>query len=188
MAKVTIPSDLMTRIAGRDEKAFEELYRLTYRPLFSFLLSLTADQEKARDLMQETYLSVFISAGQYRDQGNPMAWIMKIGKNLFLMDKRNRDSGLIYVEDPTESAPEIPFDNIGDYESREILQNLFEVLSTEERTIVVLHDLWGFRHREIAEILDVPTGTVLSKYHRSIKKLREKARSEGLGGNTNCNE
>ncbi|MBQ2845755.1 MAG: hypothetical protein IJE75_01280 [Firmicutes bacterium] len=114
MAKVTIPSDLMTRIAGRDEKAFEELYRLTYRPLFSFLLSLTADQEKARDLMQETYLSVFISAGQYRDQGNPMAWIMKIGKNLFLMDKRNRDSGLIYVEDPTESAPEIPFDNIGD--------------------------------------------------------------------------
>ena len=68
------------------------------------------------------------------------------------------------------------------------MQNLFEVLSTEERTIVVLHDLWGFRHREIAEILDVPTGTVLSKYHRSIKKLREKARSEGLGGNTNCNE
>ncbi len=179
MTRVTIPSELMTRIAGGDEKAFEELYRLTYKPLFSFLLSLTADQEKAGDLMQETYLRVFVSASRYRDMGNPLAWIMKIGKNLFLMEKRKTGS-IVYVEDPAESAAEISFDSIEDREAKEMLQILFAVLSPEERIIVILHDMSGFRNREIAEILELPIGTVLSKYHRAIVKMRKKAQTEGL--------
>ena len=179
MAKVVIPSDLMSRVAGGDEKAFEELYRLTYRPLFSFLLSLTADQESASDLMQETYLSVYVSAHKYREQGNPLAWIMKIGKNLFLMGKRRKDNNLIFLEDPGEGRQDIAFDSIEDGESRELLQMLFEILSQEERSIVTLHDLSGFKHREIAEILGLPVGTVLSKYHRATKKMRERAQEEG---------
>jgi RNA polymerase sigma-70 factor (ECF subfamily) len=179
MAKVQIPSGLIGRIADGDEKAFEELYRLTYRPLFSFLLSLTADHESAKDLMQETYLSVFVSAHRYRERGNPLAWIMKIGKNLFLMKKRKRESGMIYLEDAGDTAPEIPYSMIEDIEARETLRSLFEVLGREERSIVALHDLSGFRHREIAEIMDLPVGTVLSKYNRAIRKMREYARREG---------
>ena len=179
MAKVAIPSHLMPRIADGDEKAFEELYRLTYRPLFSFILSMTADEEKARDLMQETYLRVYVSAGRYRDLGNPLAWIMKIGKNLVLMDKRNKDSSLIFMEEPELNAPEISFDSITDMEARETLQLLFESLSAEERSIVSLHDLSGFRHREIAEILELPLGTVLSKYNRAVRKMRESFQAEG---------
>ncbi len=179
MAKATIPSDLMAKVASGDEKAFEELYRLTYRPLFSFLLSLTADQENARDLMQETYLSVFVSAKNYREQGNPLAWIMKIGKNLFLMGKRNKDNNIILLEDTDESFREISFNSIEDIETRELLQMLFMILSREERSIIALHDLSGFKHREIAEILEIPVGTVLSRYHRAIRKMREKARAEG---------
>lgn len=182
MTRVTIPSELMTRVAAGEEKAFEELFRLTYRPLFSFLLSLTADQEKASDLMQETYLRVYISAGRYKDFGNPMAWIMKIGKNLFLMDRRKKENSIIYVENPGEVVPEIPFDSISDIEARETLRILFEILTPQERTIVTLHEISGFRNREIAELLELPIGTVLSKYYRAIGKMKKKAQEEGFTG------
>ena len=86
MNHVLIPPDLLPKIAKGDKAAFEQLYQLTYKPVFSFLLSLTMNQDDAKDLLQETFLRVYGSAHLYR-QGNPMAWIMKIGKNLFLMEK-----------------------------------------------------------------------------------------------------
>lgn len=185
MSKVTVPSQLMARIADGDENAFEELYRLTYKPLFSFILSLTADEEKTRDIMQETYLNVYMSASRYRDKGNPLAWIMKIGKNIFLMEKRRKDSNIIFMEDPDSYVPGISYDSIENIEARETLQMLFESLTLQERSIVTLHDLSGFRHREIADILELPIGTVLSKYHRAVGKLKKKAQTEILGKEKN---
>ena len=54
------------------------------------------------------------------------------------------------------------------------------VLDAEERQIVVLHAMTGFRHREIAEVLDLPTGTVLSKYNRALKKMRKEMEAKGV--------
>ena len=54
------------------------------------------------------------------------------------------------------------------------------VLDAEERQIVILHAMTGFRHREIAEVLDLPTGTVLSKYNRALKKMRKEMESKGV--------
>lgn len=59
-------------------------------------------------------------------------------------------------------------------EDRLILRTAMEALSDEERQIVALHALSGFRHREIAEVLELPLATVLSKYHRALKKLRSR--------------
>ena len=174
MEKVAIPTDLLPRIAGGDEKAFEELYRITYRPVFSFLLSLTGNQDDARDLMQETYLKVFVSAHLYKERGNPLAWIMKIGKNLFLTERRNSKAGIIYLEDCREQQEDIHFDTITDVETRDLLRRLFALLTPEERIIVTLHDISGFKYREIAELTDLPLGTVMSKHHRAFRKLKEK--------------
>lgn len=182
MEKVAIPTDLLPRIAGGDEKAFEELYRLTYRAVFSFLLSLTANQDDARDLMQETYMKVFVSARLYQERGNPLAWIMTIGKNLFLMGSRKRKSGIVYLDDCTEWATDIPFDSVSDLETRDILRRLFAELSAEERSVVTLHDISGFTFREIAELLDIPHGTVMSKYHRAFSKLRERSKQTETKG------
>lgn len=165
-------SDLLFRVADGDEKAFEELYRLTYKPLFSFLVSLTTNLEDARDILQETYLKVFVSAHLYKNSGNPLAWIMKIGKNIFLMQERSHKNDFVYMDNRDAVPPEIPFDNISDFETRELIQELFQILTQQERSIIVLHEISGFKHREIADLLDLPLGTVLSKYNRAIRKLR----------------
>ena len=175
MGKVAIPPNLIPMVAAGDQNAFEELYRLTYRPLFSFLVSLTSNQEDASDLLQETYLKVYTSASRYTERGNSLAWIMKIGKNLFLMQQRSRKNDFVYLDDRDSGAAEIPFDNIADSETRTVIQEMFDALSREERTIVVLHEISGFKHKEIADLLELPLGTVLSKYNRAINKLRSQA-------------
>jgi len=172
MGRTTALSDMLFKVADGDNKAFEELYRLTYKPLFSFLVSLTSNLEDARDIMQETYLKVFVSAHLYKDSGNPLAWIMKIGKNIFLMQERSHNNEFVYMDNRDAVLSDIPFDSISDFETREFIQELFQILTQQERSIIVLHEISGFKHREIADLLDLPLGTVLSKYNRAIRKLR----------------
>lgn len=175
MQKIFIPPDLLFRIAKGDEEAFEQFYYLTYKPLYAFLLSLTMNQEDAQDLMQETYLRVHGSAHLYKDQGNPMAWVMKIGKNLFLMRQRRAKPVTISIdaqEDLEKSYKNsLSFNNIKDAEDRIWMEQLFSVLSEEERNIIIMHLAEGLKHREIAQLLDIPLGTVLPKYKRALKKL-----------------
>lgn len=180
MGKTLLSSDLMALVAKGDKKAFEDLYRATYRQLFSFLLSLTADQDTARDIMQETYLKVYVSAQKYRDKGNPLAWIMTIGKNQFLMQKRKEKGNVVYIDDSDDSMQVPAFDCISDVEARETLEVMFRILSRQERCIVTLHDISGFKHKEIAELIELPAATVISKYNRAMKKLHIEAQKMGI--------
>ena len=63
-------------------------------------------------------------------------------------------------------------DHAKDVENRMLLEHLFSILCEEERTIVVLHMINGLKHREIAELIGLPLSTVLSKYNRSLKKMK----------------
>ena len=188
MERPQIPPELMALVAKGDKNAFEEVYRLTHRQLFSFLLSLTADQERARDIMQETYLKTYVAARQYREKGNPFAWILTIAKNLFLMSERDRNNNVSFIDDTKEEIAGISYDEIEDIEAKEIIQAMFRILSRQERCIVVLHDVSGFKHKEIAGILKIPLGTVLSKYSRAVGKMREKGREMGITENEDDGE
>ena len=181
MANVQIPSTLMTRVAQGDHQAFRELYDLTSKPVFSFILSMTKDPDLAEDIMQDTYVNVYRSAGIYKDSGNPMAWIMKISKNLFLMERRKSKHAVLSLSEQDENTVSLSFDSVSDVEVRMFLENLFSKVSEEERNIAVLKVMGGFKHREIAELLDLPVGTVLSKYNRVMKKLNALA----VAGETN---
>jgi RNA polymerase sigma-70 factor (ECF subfamily) len=63
---------------------------------------------------------------------------------------------------------------------RMVLETAMSILDAEERQIVVLHAMAGFKHREIAEVLDLPTGTILSKYNRALKKIRKEMEEKGV--------
>ena len=171
MNHVFIPPDLLPKIANGDKEAFEQLYQLTYKPVFSFLVSLTMNQDDAKDLLQETYLRVYGSAHLYR-QGNPMAWIMKIGKNLFLMEKRKKKPEP--VSDPeVRKDVRISLDSVENVETRILLEQLFVVLTEEEREIVVMHVTGGFRHREIAEMLGISQRAICDRLEAVRKKIAE---------------
>ena len=169
--KVYIDEGLFAKIQQGDRDAFQELYQITYKPVYAFLLSYAKNAEDAKDLMQDTYVQVFQHAGKYQSQGNPMAWILKIAKNNFLM-KYRKDVRTQTVEYDTLEH-ELGFDHIVDVDNRMILEKMFSILSAEERAIIVMHDIDGLKFKEIAAVAEMPIGTVLTKYNRSMKKLQK---------------
>ena len=168
--KVQIDAGIFRRIQQGEQEAFRELYDVTHKLLYAFLLSYTLNREDAQDLLQDTYIQIYKNCHQYRDQGNPMAWMMKIAKNLFLM-KCRRNKG---TEDNFEILEnDIGFEDMTHIENRIVLEKMFEQLSVEDRNMIIMHDIGGLKHREIAKLLDMPLGTVMARYHRGIRKLQK---------------
>ena len=165
---------LLQKIAGGDNDAFARLYERTSRGVFSFLYTYLKNYEDTQDAMQTVYLKVKTGISSYRFGTNGRAWLLQIAKNHALneLEKRKRVQPLDEVNEG-----ELAVHNDGVNESG-VMQTMQRVLSEEERRIVTLHVLWGYKHREIAEIIDSPTGTVTSKYKRAVEKLKRAIKEE----------
>ena len=147
------------------------LYHRTRAAVYALALSILKNTHDAQDVTQDTFVRVWDSAPQYRSQGTPMAWLLTITRNLARMRLRQgtRETEL----DKTEWEA-IPADAQGvTPEDRQLLQTALAALSPTERQIVLLHAVTGLKHREIAEIVELPLATVLSKYHRALRKLKK---------------
>ena len=115
------------------------------------------------------------SAGSYRSHGKPMAWILTIVRNLCYTKLKSGD----ICEDISQYEDLLHVSEGEQTVDRMVLQKALEVLPFEDRQIVILHALTGMKHREIAELLDLPTGTVTSKYKRSLAKMRKEIEGKG---------
>lgn len=165
-------------LAQEDKTCLASLYEETSVQIYSFVLSVLKNSHDAEDVLHDTYMSIIASAKTYSEKGKPMAWILTIARNLCYMKLRNRSKNADYTEEDWESTLA---DKAGlSTEDTVILRACLETLSAEEMRIVVLHAVSGFKHREIAEILSLPLPTVLSKYSRSIKKLKNMLADGGL--------
>ncbi|MBR2968500.1 MAG: sigma-70 family RNA polymerase sigma factor [Clostridia bacterium] len=155
---------LLQRISHGDNAAFEELYVKTRRGVYAFLYTYVQRSADAEDLMQTVYLKVKTNISQYRHGTNGSAWILQIAKNLALNELK-KSSRLQLSDEVIGSIDTFEYGTVSDAMRR--------TLSEEEQRIITLHVLWGYRHREIADMLGCPTGTVTSKYKRAIKKMKE---------------
>ena len=177
MATLQLDENLIIRMASNDGAAFRELYQQTSGVVYGFAMSILRNKHDAEDVMHDTFIKIHSSAVTYKPSGNPMAWILTIVRNLCLNRIR---AGKVCEELPeyddlagTSNDSETMLD-------RMVLETAMNVLDAEERQIVILHAMTGFKHREIAEILDLPTGTILSKYNRALKKIRKEMESKGV--------
>ena len=144
--------DYIAGIAAGDREALAGLYRETRTAVYGFALSLCANAHDAEDVLQDTYLQVSRAAASYRSQGKPMAWILTIARNLALQRIRERERTVTMTPEDwqTQFADRVTF-------------------TSEDRLVLET----GMKHREIASLLHLPLPTVLSKYNRALKKLRE---------------
>lgn len=162
---------LLYKVALRDETAFRVLYDGTKSAVYGFALSIVKNPHDAEDVMQETFLTIYKAAVSYQPQGKPMAWILRITRNFALLKLRDRKRQQPMPWEEMEQWMDEKY-NL-ESEDKIVLEAAMTSLSDEERQIVSLHALGGLRHREIAQVLDMKLPTVLSKYHRALKKLKE---------------
>lgn len=176
----TVGADELDRclagLAGGDPDALDGLYRGTSAAVYAFALSILKNSHDAEDVLHDCYVQIYHTAESYRSQGKPMAWILTVAKNLCYRKLRDRQKQVDLPQEDWE--PWLAANEGMSHEDRVIITQCMERLSDEERQIVTLHAVAGFRHREIAALLELPLSTVLSKYHRAIKKLREHFRKE----------
>jgi len=165
-----IDEQLFRRIGASDMTAFDELYHLTERTLYAYALSLAKNHEEALDLMQDTYVKVISAAHLYKPMGKPLAWLFTIAKNLYL-SKLRKNKREVY-SDSGGIADGAGFSYVTDPEDKIVLEAALNLLSDEERQIVLLHAVSGLKHMEIAHSIGLTLSTTLSKYHRALKKLR----------------
>jgi RNA polymerase sigma-70 factor (ECF subfamily) len=165
-----IDDDLITRIGADDPDAFNTLYENINQPLHAYILSLTQDAQNAEDVLQETYLKIRSAAHLYKAMGKPMAWIFTIARNLSMMQHRSAKRTVEEEIDQLEHDPR--FSTQFDREDHVFLKEILSQLNEKERSIILLHTVSGYKHREIARDLNMPLSTVLSNYSRGMNKLR----------------
>ena len=157
-------------VAPHCRRALAELYQRTRTAVYGLALSYLKNAQDAQDLTQDVYVQVWDCAEQYRPTGSPMGWLLTVCRNLCLMRMRREERHAALSEEEWDA---IPTQECGlDADERALLQGALARLADEERRIVLLHAVTGMKHREIAALLELPLPTVLSKYHRALKKMR----------------
>ena len=161
---------LLSGVAAGDRGALEQLYCRTRTAVYGLALSYLKNTHDAQDVTQDVYVQVWDCAEQYRPTGSPMGWLLTVCRSLCLIRLRREERRVALSEEEWDA---IPAQECGlDADERALLQHALASLGDEERRIVLLHAVTGLKHREIAALLELPLPTVLSKYHRALKKMR----------------
>ena len=168
-------------------------------PLYSAALRMTRNAADAEDLVQETYLRAYRGFGGFEQGTNLKAWLYRILTNTYINSyrakkRRPEESDLEDVEDlylyrrlssaDVEKLGRSAEDELFDLFTDDEVKTALESLPEQFRMAVLLADIEGFSYKEIADILDIPIGTVMSRLHRGRrglqKRLWEFATREGL--------
>ena len=170
--------EYLIKLKRGDNDAFDGIYHLTKRGVFSLVLSIVKNPYVAEDLMQDTYLKIKEKILYYKDGTNGYAWILTIARNLSLnyLNKNNKVDVLDTTEHEYLTAST---DKNFTKDDMPIFKLAKQHLNDFELQVVVLYAVYGYKHREIASLLNKPLGSVLWTYNNSIKKLQKILKKEG---------
>jgi RNA polymerase sigma-70 factor (ECF subfamily) len=163
---------LVERAQRGDRDAYEQLTRDAARRLFLVASRLLRDNDAAEDAVQQTLVTIWRDLATLRDPDRFEAWTYRIVVRACREESRRHRRMGITVVDLSDSMAAAG-DGIADVALRDQLGRAFDRLSHDHRTVIVLHHLIGLPLGEIAEILDIPYGTVGSRLHRARRKLRQ---------------
>lgn len=167
--------DHIKNISLGKKDSLENLYNSTRNSVFGFAFSILNNVTDAEDVMQDTYINILKYANMYDPRNKPLAWIFTITKNLCYTKIENKKKNVASSIDEIENLISNHSDSHYD---KALIKAILEVLTDEERQIVILSSVSGFKNREIAKLLNLNLSTVLSKYHRAVKKIRAIYREE----------
>jgi RNA polymerase sigma-70 factor, ECF subfamily len=181
------------RMAQQDDAvAFERIYRLHSRKVYTLCLRMVGDRNEAEDLTQEVFLQLFRKINTFRGESAFSTWLHRMSVNIVLMRFRRKnvaDESLQAITNSEEGSnapskefggPDLRLNGVVDRVTPETAIN---ELPPGYRAMVILHDVQGYNHDEIAEIFGCTAGNSKSQVHKARTRLRELLqRGVGTGG------
>jgi len=179
-----------------DNSAFNLLVWRWEKPLFNFIYKYVGDATLAEDLVQDSFVRVLKSIRRYTHQGSFSTWLYRIAINLCrdhlkrkrlplvsLHDYYTTGSGeRVYVHDRIQDEGARTDESLKTEEREELVRRLLASLPEEERIVILLKEYQELTFREIAEVLEVPEGTVKSRLYHGLKSMRESLERTGITG------
>ncbi|HEY8056411.1 MAG TPA: RNA polymerase sigma factor [Terriglobales bacterium] len=161
--------------------AFEFLYHMHKRRVYSLCLRMTGNTAEAEDLAQEAFLQLFRKIGTFRGESAFSTWLHRLSVNVVLMHLRRKSLPETPLEEFTEPTHEdgprreigARDQNLAGSVDRVNLERAIERLPPGYRTIFVLHDMEGYEHNEIAAMMGCSIGNSKSQLHKARMKLRD---------------
>jgi len=162
---------LVERAQAGDRAAYEQLARDAARRLYLVASRILRDADAAEDAVQQTLVAMWRDLPSLRDPDRFDAWTYRMVVRYSRSEQRRQRRGGPTVVDVSETLAAAR-DEIGQVAVRDQLRRAFDALSHDHRVVVVLHHYLGLPHAEIAEILDIPYGTVGSRLHHAMRAMR----------------
>jgi RNA polymerase sigma-70 factor, ECF subfamily len=175
-------AEAIRRAQAGDAAAFDYLYQLHGRRVYALCLRMVNNPADAEDLMQEAFLQLFRKIGTFRGESAFSTWLHRMTVNVVLMRLRKKSLPTDSLEetldpDAENSSPKrdvgAPDLRLSGAVDRVNLERSIEQLPPGYRTVFVLHDVQGYEHNEIAEIMGCSVGNSKSQLHKARTRLRE---------------
>jgi len=183
--KAAPETQLIARAQQGDEEAFAALHEAHKRRVYSLCLRMTGDTAEAEDLSQEAFLQLFRKISTFRGESAFTTWLHRLVVNVVLMHLRKKGLQKISLDEVDTSQEEPVKRDYGEDDrrligsiDRIILGRAIAALPPGYRAVFVLHDVEGFEHNEIAQIMDCSIGNSKSQLHKARMKLREHLRRD----------
>lgn len=168
--------ELWKRISHGDEQAFDEFYRLTAPRLIAFLRQIVRSQEAAEDVAQETYMKVWDRMNRFGlEPADLRAYLFGAARNRAMDWWRKQSSASAIAGDQTVES----IASKSRIEKASVIGDLFQRLSTDQKTLLWLREVEGQSYGELALSLDVPEGTVRSRLFHAREAFRKLWRGNG---------
>ncbi|MGD0932583.1 MAG: sigma-70 family RNA polymerase sigma factor [Candidatus Korobacteraceae bacterium] len=173
--------EAIERAQQGDPECFEALYGLHKRRVYSLCLRMTGNTAEAEDLTQEAFLQLYRKIGTFRGESAFSTWLHRLSVNVVLMRLRKKGLPEVSLEETLEPQQEDgPRKDVGTVDNvlagsidRVNLQRAVDSLPPGYRIVFILHDVEGYEHNEIAEMMGCSIGNSKSQLHKARLKLRE---------------
>lgn len=169
-------ADLVSLAQTGDPAAYETLIRRYHTRVYGMVYNMTSHAQDAEDIVQTIFVKAYRALGSFRGRSSFSTWLYRIAMNTTFnhLERRNRTRGEMSLNDFDQGverdpvlvelqARESPVRDISLVELQERLNAALQTLSEEHRSVVVLHDIEGLPHEEIAELMGLKVGTVRSR-------------------------
>ena len=181
---IDIPDSLLRRAQGGELRAFEQIYRLFERPVFTLALRMLGDAEAAREVLHDAMLKLFQRIGQFRHEAPFWGWLRQIALNEALMRLR-RDKRVEVEAEFDEIECEAPAPWV--HADARVLETALARLPALTRSVLWLYHVEGYSHPEIAQATGKTVSFSKSQVARGTARLRRLIDTAPQGGNTETN-